>query len=155
MNWIHGNAQRLQLTDRNRTFIGTRNRYGQNTEPDNLIQDHRFNRQAQRWHFTLGLPSSAVSVKAGEQPSPTSIKAIPIEDGVILCALDIYSKGTVWTLHYDGTPVGDQKFYLYDNRTTLIDWSSAGSRGPGSKRVVVVYDGSNSSKKDLDTRGTH
>lgn len=155
LNWIHGNAQRLQLTDRNRTFIGTRNRYGQNTEPDNLIQDHRFNRQAQRWHFTLGLPSSAVFVKAGEQPSPASIKAIPIEDGVILCALDIYSKGTVWTLHYDGTPVGDQKFYLYDNRTTLIDWSSAGSRGPGSKRVVVVYDGSNSSKKDLDTRGTH
>lgn len=155
LNWIHGNAQRLQLTDRNRTFIGTRYRYGQNTEADNLLPDYNFNRQAQRWHFTLGLPSSAVFVKVGEQPTPANIKNVPIQDGVILCALDIYSKGSVWTLHYDGTPVADQKFYLYDNKTTLIDWSQAGSSGPGSKRVVVVYDGSNSSKRDLDTRGTH
>lgn len=155
IKYLHGTANMLFLRDRNRTFIGTRNRYGTNTETDNRIPEVEFNRQAQRWHFTLGLPSTATFVKQGEACTPENIAKYDTDKGVIVVALDIKSKGTVWTLGYDGTPVGERSFYLFDNNTTKISWEDAGANGPEDKTVVLVYTNSKTSRNDLSTEGTH
>lgn len=155
IKYLHGTANMLFLRDRNRTFIGTRNRYGANTETDNRIPEVEFNRQAQRWHFTLGLPSTATFVKQGEACTPENIAKYDMDKGVIVVALDIKSKGTVWTLGYDGTPVGERSFYLFDNNTTKISWEDAGADGPEDKIVVLVYTNSKTSRDDLSTEGTH
>lgn len=155
IKYLHGTANMLFLRDRNRTFIGTRNRYGTNTETDNRIPEVEFNRQAQRWHFTLGLPSTATFVKQGEACTPENIAKYDMDKGVIVVALDIKSKGTVWTLGYDGTPVGERSFYLFDNNTTKISWEDAGTNGPEDKTVVLVYTNSKTSRNDLSTEGTH
>ena len=155
IKYLHGTANMLFLRDRNRTFIGTRNRYGTNTETDNRIPEVEFNRQAQRWHFTLGLPSTATFVKQGEACTPENIAKYDMDKGVIVVALDIKSRGTVWTLGYDGTPVGERSFYLFDNNTTKISWEDAGANGPEDKTVVLVYTNSKTSRNDLSTEGTH
>lgn len=155
IKYLHGTANMLFLRDRNRTFIGTRNRYGTNTETDNRIPEVEFNRQAQRWHFTLGLPSTATFVRQGEACTPENIAKYDMDKGVIVVALDIKSKGTVWTLGYDGTPVGERSFYLFDNNTTKISWEDAGTDGPEDKTVVLVYTNSKASRNDLSTEGTH
>lgn len=155
IKYLHGTANMLFLRDRNRTFIGTRNRYGTNTETDNRVPEVEFNRQAQRWHFTLGLPSTATFVKQGEACTPENIAKYDMDKGVIVVALDIKSKGTVWTLGYDGTPVGERSFYLFDNNTTKISWEDAGANGPEDKTVVLVYTNSKTSRNDLSTEGTH
>lgn len=155
IKYLHGTANMLFLRDRNRTFIGTRNRYGTNTETDNRIPEVEFNRQAQRWHFTLGLPSTATFVRQGEACTPENIAKYDMDKGVIVVALDIKSKGTVWTLGYDGTPVGERSFYLFDNNTTKISWEDAGANGPEDKTVVLVYTNSKTSRNDLSTEGTH
>lgn len=155
IKYLHGTANMLFLRDRNRTFIGTRNRYGTNTETDNRVPEVEFNRQAQRWHFTLGLPSTATFVRQGEACTPENIAKYDMDKGVIVVALDIKSKGTVWTLGYDGTPVGERSFYLFDNNTTKISWEDAGANGPEDKTVVLVYTNSKTSRNDLSTEGTH
>lgn len=155
IKYLHGTANMLFLRDRNRTFIGTRNRYGKNTEEDGRVASVNFNRQAQRWHFTLGLPSTAAFVKKGEPCTPENIAKYDMDKGVIICALDISAKGDVWTLHYDGVPVGERSFYLFDNNTTLVSWESAGANGPEDKQVVVVYTDAKTSRHDLTTEGTH
>lgn len=155
IKYLHGTANMLFLRDRNRTFIGTRNRYGTNTETDNRIPEVEFHRQAQRWHFTLGLPSTATFVEQGEACTPENIAKYDMDKGVIVVALDIKSKGTVWTLGYDGTPVGERSFYLFDNNTTKISWEDAGANGPEDKIVVLVYTNSKTSRNDLSTEGTH
>lgn len=155
IKYLHGTANMLFLRDRNRTFIGTRNRYGTNTETDNRIPEVEFNRQAQRWHFTLGLPSTATFVRQGEACTPENIAKYDMDKGVVVVALDIKSKGTVWTLGYDGTPVGERSFYLFDNNTTKISWEDAGANGPEDKTVVLVYTNSKTSRNDLSTEGTH
>lgn len=155
IKYLHGTANMLFLRDRNRTFIGTRNRYGTNTEEDGRVASVNFNRQAQRWHFTLGLPSTSAFVRKGEPCTPENIAKYDMDKGVIICALDILAKGDVWTLHYDGVPVGERSFYLFDNNTTLVSWETAGTNGPEDKQVVVVYTDAKTSRHDLTTEGTH
>lgn len=155
INTLHGTANMLFLRDKNRTFIGTRYRYGDNTETDFVIPEQNFNRQAQRWHFTLGLPSTAAFVKAGEAGIPENMSKLSLENGVIVCALQIYAKGNVWTLKYSGTPMSERSFYLFDGNTTLISWHDAGEAGPEDKQVIAVYTNSKTSRDDLLTEGSH
>ena len=152
---IHGTANMLFLRDGNRTFIGSRNRYGTNTEVDMKVPEVNFMRQAQRWHFTLGLPSTAGFVRKGLEPTPENLKEFDMEKGVIVCALEIFSKGTVWTLKYDGVPAGERSFYLFDGNQTLISWEDAGAAGPEDKTVIAVYTDAKTSRNDLLTEGSH
>ena len=153
--WLHGTANMLFLRDGNRTFIGSRTRYGVNTETDNRIPETQFRRQGQRWNFTLGLPTQSAFVRKGEACTPENIAKYDMENGIIVVALDIISRGTVWTLRYDGTPVGERSFYLFDNNQTLVSWEGAGENGPQDKKVVVVYTDAKTSRDDLTTEGTH
>lgn len=153
--YLHGTANMLFLRDGNRTFVGSRDRYGDNTEIDGRIPEVAFQRQAQRWHFTLGLPSTATFVRKGEPCTPENIKKYDMDKGVILCALDVLSQGKVWTLRYDGVPAGERSFYLFGNKTTLVSWEGAGENGPQDKPVVVVYTNAKTSRDDLGTEGTH
>ena len=100
-----GTPKRIFLNDINRTFIGSSETYGNDMNPGNVFYDLYFNRQSQRWHFTLGLPSSAKFVYEGEKPTIENFKKITDNNSVIVNAIDIKAKGEVWTLEYDGENV--------------------------------------------------
>lgn len=155
MRWLHGTANMLFLRDGNRTFIGSRYRYGVNTEQDGRISEVEFQRQGQRYNFTLGLPTQSAFVRKGEPCTPENIAKYDMDKGIIVVALDILAKGTVWTLEYDGTPVSEREFDLFNDGTQIVSWKNAGENGPEDKIVVVVYTDAKTSRNDLTTEGTH
>lgn len=155
IRWLHGTANMLFLRDGNRTFIGSRYRYGVNTEQDGRISEVEFQRQGQRYNFTLGLPTQSAFVRKGEPCTPENIAKYDMDKGIIVVALDILAKGTVWTLKYDGTPVSEREFDLFNDGTQIVSWKNAGESGPEDKIVVVVYTDAKTSRNDLTTEGTH
>ena len=155
IRWLHGTANMLFLRDGNRTFIGSRSRYGVNTEKDGRISEVKFQRQAQRWNFTLGLPTQSAFVRKGEPCTPENIAKYDMDKGIIVVALDIIARGTVWTLEYDGTPVSDREFDLFNDGSQIVSWKTAGANGPEDKIVVLVYTDAKTSRNDLTTEGTH
>lgn len=123
--YIMGNAQFLQLTGRARTFVGGETTYG---ELLNYSNDGRGSSQvyrdtktgilynpsgripasywwmmAQRWHLTLGLPSSTVFVEASHEPDVHEIAKYKNAEYVILATVDIRALGQVWNLQYIST----------------------------------------------------
>ena len=103
-NHTYGNGQLLQLNNRNRTFIGTSTLYGQYDEnPGGVFPELFFGLQAQRWHFTTGLPSSAVAVEHGRQLTQANIDSVKSNTSVILMALDIKAIGDTYVLQYSGS----------------------------------------------------
>lgn len=155
VRWLHGTANMLFLRDGNRTFIGSRYRYGVNTEPDGRISEVKFQRQGQRHNFTLGLPTQSAFVQKDEPCTPENIAKYDMDNGIIVVALDIIAKGTVWTLEYDGTPVSDREFDLFNDGSQIVSWKTAGPNGPEDKIVVLVYTDAKTSRNDLTTEGTH
>jgi hypothetical protein len=152
-SWIQGNAQRLFLFDRTRTFIGSSSTMGANMNPGMRMAELSFHRQAQRYHFTLGLPSSTRIVGKGEKPTSENITKLSNTNGVIVLALDIVARGTTWTIRYDGVPLGEQKLQIMDGGKTY-DYGG-NPDGPGDKPVVILYSDDKSSRHDLTTEGTH
>lgn len=155
IRWLHGTANMLFLRDGNRTFIGSRYRYGVNTEQDGRIPEVQFQRQGQRYNFTLGLPTQSAFVRKGEPCTPENIAKYDMDKGIIVVALDIIARGTVWTLEYDGTPVSDREFDLFNDGSQIVSWKTAGPNGPEDKIVVLVYTDAKTSRNDLTTEGTH
>ena len=164
---ILGTAQRLFLNDINRTFIGSTTTYGVDKNPENALAEPIYGRQAQRWNWTIGLPSSSVFVKAGEDCTTANIEKISSQNAVIVCTLQIYVKGEVWTLAYDGTAINN------------VDKDKTGKTGvkifnDGSHKdkvytppvdpktgkfttdpIVSVYSNDHTSADDLRTEGSH
>ena len=58
--------------------------------------------RAQRWHFTICLPSSSVAVRAGETASTDTIHKYWSEDSeyLLVATIDIRALGDVWNLRY-------------------------------------------------------
>ena len=103
---VIGTAQRLFLNDLNRTFVGGSYTMGEGHNQADAWYEQEYAIQAQRWHFTMGLPSSSVFVERGKNCNQTNIDAImKQEDTVVICTLNILVAGTVWTLEYDGTAI--------------------------------------------------
>ncbi len=141
----YGNSQVLFLTERNRTFIGNTSTYGDDKNPGSRIDSFLYNQQAQRWHFTYGLPSSAVAVRKGQAPTQANIDALRNNNGVILAAADILSVGKVFNLQY--------KFKSGNNPVVIGGTSYRTNSIPYP--VVAVYSASRSSADDLQITGTH
>ena len=164
---ILGTAQRLFLNDINRTFIGSTTTYGVNKNPENALAEPIYGRQAQRWNWTIGLPSSSVFVKAGEKCTTANIEKISSQNAVIVCTLQIYVKGEVWTLTYDGTAINN-----VDKDKTGKTGVKIFGDGPYKDKVytppvdpktgkfttdpiVSVYSNDHTSADDLRTEGSH
>ena len=195
--WYYGTYNLLKLMTRNRTDIGNKFTYGSapsmstiDQDPQNRFDINRFYLQGARWHFNLGLPSSAMFLestyrndaskhilkyfqdcvhvdKYGEQITGTGTdKDHPV---VILCMLEIYSYGDVWTLYYSGNNL-NQPFKVTPDGKTYDPRPSASTGGgtikiPGiptypnhsgdQMPIVEVISPVHSSKEDLTTAGTH
>lgn len=164
---ILGTAQRLFLNDLNRTFIGSATTYGVDQNPETALAEPIYGRQAQRWNWTIGLPSSSVFVKAGEDCTTANIEKISSQNAVIVCTLQIYVRGEVWTLAYDGTAINN-----VDKDKTGKTGVKIFDDGPYKDKVytppvdpktgkltidpiVSVYSNDHTSADDLRTEGSH
>ena len=98
--YTFGDSQIDYLTDRNRTFIGSSYTYGQSEDPSKILPESLFQEQAQRYHFTTGLPSSAVFVPKGSDVTTANIKPVSDSNHVIIEALDLKSFGSVYALEF-------------------------------------------------------
>lgn len=168
---VIGTADKLYLIDLDRTFIGSQKRYGidmdrangDSGKTANSIPDGEWAVQSQRWHFTLGLPSSSVFVYAGTKPSNDTkfqedIKTIQNHRAVIVCTLNIKVRGNVWTLEYDGTALNSEPLRIYDGDTPKEYPTPRDPKDPNKPSkdpVVVVYDNKRTSADDMQTQGSH
>ena len=119
-----GNSQFLQINGKARTFIGGETTYGQlmnlggsnKVTTDSMgrkynksgkIRDDLWWRFAQRWHFTMGLPSSTVFVRQGTTPDANTIQEFQKANYVVIACADIRALGEVWQLRYSHGTVND------------------------------------------------
>jgi hypothetical protein len=140
-----GTNQLLMLNNRNRTFVGSsmvNNQYNEN--PGDVINSDLFGYAAQRWHYTEGLPSSAVVVARGAQPTQANIDAVRESNSVILVSQNIKAQGNMYTLQYYGSTV---------NSTVTIagnNYNISSIPDP-----IVIISSVKSAEEDLDIRGSH
>ena len=152
-----GSANRLFLNDKNRTFFGTSETYGINRNPDKKWKESEYGRQAQRWHFTIGTPSSTVFIEAGKSCTDQEIKKIKDQNSVIVCEMDIKVRGEVWTLEYKGDRLNHQggglKIFEDGNVYPLPVDPETGKEITAP--IVGVYENDRTAKDDLRTEGSH
>ena len=159
-----GNSQLLYAQGRARTFIGTSqvtavNINGSHETELNDSDPLLYYMKGQRWHLTLGLPSSSIFVayRNGERITPNQL--ITTSEGnniyardeftsgeyVILMTADIRILGSVYDLQYsqkedNGTIVVNGKTFHFGNEIPT---------------VLAVYDNASSSSVDYDIMQTH
>lgn len=149
--YCYGNSQYLFLRARNRTFVGRASqalKYDEYPIADYI--DHLSH--AQKWYFDLGLPATAVFIKSGESFSIEKI--IQSEDIYILCCVDVYAIGEVWTLHYK-SPVSKVTLDIGGNTWGGGSWNPPESELPYLIPVTFYCTGDTTAKGDLTTEGTH
>lgn len=140
-----GNADYLNFGEQARTFIGSSKTLGYEQNIGGVISAGEFQRAVKRWHFTLGLPSSAVVVDKGAEPSIDNISKYKNGNGVVIMAADIYATSDLYILSYNLPNSGS--FTLNDVTYTLP--ADIGS-------VIAVYNGTGkSAKDDLQISKTH
>lgn len=159
---VIGSANVLFLNDLNRTFIGSSKTYEQDKNPGKLLSESQFNEQSQRWHFSIGLPSSAVFVESDKPCTEIAIKELQSNNRVIVATLDIKVQGDVWTLQYDGTSVNNDGFVIYEGGKKydppMIDKDGKPTTDPdkdvtSNNPIYVVYPSNKTSKDDVDNNG--
>jgi len=144
-NYLYGSSQIMNLTGRNRTFIGRDNTYGWNKNPGNRLSMMEYGMQAQRWHFQYELPSSSIAVRQGQSVTQANIDALRTNTSVLLMAADITAIGDTYSLQYKA-PNGNGKVDIAGTK-----WDISSIPYP----VVAVYSANKSSADDLDVSGTH
>lgn len=144
-NYSFGTAQISTLTGRNRTYIGSEETYGYLKNPGYKLDAEEFGMQAQRWHFTYGLPSSAVVVAKGKPVTKGNMENLRNNTSVLVMAADIKAIGEVYALQYK-VPGGNKEIKISGTRypTTSIPYP-----------VINVFSGNKSSADDLAISGTH
>lgn len=144
-----GNAQRIVSDVSARTFIGKSETYGLDRNPGNVLPDHEYSHQAQRWHLKFGLPASSVFVESGKEVTNESIEAIQKGTGVVLMAADIVSVGGVYSLRWEQpgvTSITVEK----DGVRRIFD-----IRASGLPPVIALYDLETTAVIDVDIKGSH
>lgn len=141
----YGNNQIMNLNGRNRTFIGTSLVNGVDTNPGNPLSEIFFGRQAQRWHFSTGLPSSAVAVEHGKAVTQVNIDALKSNNSVLLMALDIKAIGEIYVLQYSDPAVN----------SNVVVAGTSHNLSAVPYPIIEVISTTKSSADDLDTVGTH
>lgn len=184
-----GTTQLLNLIDLDKTYLGTMyttDRTGRsgvssftdselmngnigdedgNAADDTYLVPVGYTKQAQRYHFSVKLPSSSKFVLAGKPYNKANLdeyESLADEEGAhIILTLDIEADGQVWDLEYKGVPAK----YTYKGLTFDPGTDPDPDPGhnpdpdpnpdPGPDPVIVIYDPKKTSKDDLDTFGTH
>lgn len=141
--YAYGTSQIMYLTGKNRTYIGQTSTYGEDKNPGNTIPSLRYAQQAQRWHYHLGLPSSAKALAKDAKPTQENFDALDKSNFVLLMAVDIKAVGDTYVLQYR-MPNG----HVHIAGT---DWSLASVPYP----VIAVSSVNRSSADDLSVAGTH
>jgi hypothetical protein len=162
-----GSANILFLNDLNRTYVGSEETNGVDRNPVGedgveVLSEEQYAQQAQRWHFTLGLPSSSVFVEAEQDCTDENILDLQGSNRVIICTLDIKARGSVWTLQYQGGTGNFQvfeggKWYeppAFDDAGDPVAVGSADDT-TSENIIVTVYPSDKTSADDLTTQGTH
>ena len=153
-----------------------------NTNPGSSGYDERlsaraFGEQSQRWHFTIGLPSSAYVTYTrvgGNTLNPDNQLSVEQmhnklyadhPNSVIVCALEIQATGEVWNLAYNYSQMNNgTKFKIFDpSYLPTIDGDPSipihnevdMSTVDPSWQPTLVYDPWNTAADDLNTVGTH
>lgn len=149
-NYYYGNTQIEFLREQNRTFIGGVNDYIEDSKETNWT--NRAKRYAQKWHFGLGLPSSAVFVKHGahEFNDKTIING---KKGVILVMIDVYAVGEKWVLHYQ-SELSNEGITVDGKTFSAEDWKVYPDQVP-NMIPVSMYRADQLAPNDLDDRGTY
>lgn len=185
--WYYGNYDSLRLWARNRTSIGYKYTYAEplgptdkidpygmltpkpvDADPSNAFSAIRFYLQGARWHFNVGLPSSAVFVYKNEVCNDANIKKVKDDTTVIAVALEIYAFGDVWTLVYDGKHMnsiawhlvpGDSGFTFHPTYPSPDPSDPIGSTTTQPSRpempVVELISVDHTSQEDLGVVGTN
>jgi hypothetical protein len=141
----YGTSQIMNLTGRNRTYIGNDSTYTWYKNPGNRLSVLEFGMQAQRWHFQFGLPSSAVAVPKDMDANQQNIDLLRTNTSVLLLAADIMSIGDTYALQYSA-PDGNR---VVNIAGITCDVSSI------PYPLIAVYSSNRSSAQDLDIYGTH
>lgn len=144
-----GNAQRLVLQGKARSFIGTSRTYGFDYDPLGQLPIDAWDYAVQRWHLKFGLPSSAVFVEAGKLPTEENIADIKKGNGVILLAADIIAIGNLYTLRWDQP--GISAFTVTVDGVTR----AFNLRGSGIPPVIALFDLNRTARIDVDIRSSH
>lgn len=164
---VIGSTDRIYLIDIDRTFIGSSTRYGRDMNTgnpryevtdDRIDSEYSYLSQSQRWHWTLGLPSSTVFVRAGEECNDRNIKAFRSRNSVVVCTMDIKVRGSVWTLNYDGTAVNYSDgggFKIYPGGPTYTPPTDPNTGKVIDDPIITIYNNKRTSKDDIQTQGTH
>ena len=177
--YIMGNAQFLQLTGKARTFMGGETTYGELLNysdsgkgssqvfkdnktgimynPDGRLPASFWWMMAQRWHLTLGLPSSTVFVEASHEPDIKEIAKYKNADYVVLATVDIRALGQVWNLKYISTndPI---TIINKDGTTSKIDIPEEIMINGVRHRIptaVTVYQTIETPPDDIDIEANH
>lgn len=155
--WTYGNYNILNLTQRNRTFIGSENTYTWDKDPSDKLPDVRASLQGSRWHFNIGLPSSATFVYSGQSPTDANVTKCSSGNAVVFCALEVYAQGEVWTLGYDGSNVNKEFHVIPGDKGYDPVVYYPGNMSPKGEEmpIVAVFSINKSSKLDLNITGTH
>lgn len=108
---LQGNRNELMLKGDSSTYIGDMYFGGavsgfntrSYTNVGSYFDEAYFYRNAQKWYFTEGLPSSAVFVKHSKQCTEANINEINDIADNVMCTAYIVAKGDTWTLVHDST----------------------------------------------------
>lgn len=171
-SYILGNAQLLKADGRARTFIGGETTYGKlmnlggsysiiedehgrKYNPGGRLSDYLWWESAQRWHLKLGLPSSTVFIRHGQEPTSETIKEfdsnIKNNDYVVLCTADIRVLGDTYVLKYDHKGNnGKVKVKRKDGR-----WTEEITLPDSIPPVIAIYSTTKTSKFDVGIVGVH
>ena len=162
-SWVYGNYNILNLTQRNRTFVGSewtyndKDDWNSHKDPSDRLPNVQAAMQGQRWHLNVGLPSSAVFVYSGQQPTQANIDVCSSGNAVVFCALEIYAQGEVWTLAYDGSNVNVPFTVTPGGKTydPVVPYPDPNKNPKGEEMPIVTITSINhSSKEDMNVIGT-
>lgn len=167
-SYVLGNAQIMSATGKARTFIGGETTYGKlmnlggsnkittdedgyKYNPQGRLEDYLWWQSAQRWHLKIALPSSAVFVDHGKEPSKENLEKYVSDKYLILCTADIRVIGDTYVLKYD------QK---EDNGSINIQrkdgtWSGTIKMPNNIPPVLAVYSTTKTSAYDIDIVSSH
>ncbi len=149
-NYYYGNTQVEFLREQNRTFVGGVNNYIGDSKETNWT--NRAKRYGQKWHFGLGLPSSAIFVKHGSTQfnSETIING---KEGVILVLVDVYAVGEKWVLHYQ-SEISDEGLIIDGHPVSADTWKVYPDQYP-NLIPVSMYRADQLAPNDIEDRGTY
>ena len=150
---VIGNSNVLYLNDVNRTFNGSEYTYGEYKNPGERVDERWFNARAQRWQFSLSLPSSSVFVESNKPCTEENIQKLQTDNRVIVGMVDIKVQGEVWKLQYSGSELNNGGgFQIFENG---MIYDTPDVPGHDEDIPFIVYPPDKTSEDDVRSAGTH